>query len=123
MSSLLAAVVVLIPLVITPGVLFYFDLTPKIAILLIGTAIGILMLLRQRQGPEVRRCPAIVKWFAVILGIQAISLLIGTVWSTNWELSLMGTNWRRFGLLTHLAVLGFAFLVTIAVAGRPDRMR
>src|SRR6266508_3093446 len=39
MPAIAATVLVLIPLVIAPGWLFYYDVTPKIALLLAGTAV------------------------------------------------------------------------------------
>jgi hypothetical protein len=41
MTLLLALVVALIPLAIAPGVFFYFDVTPKIVLLLLGTAAAV----------------------------------------------------------------------------------
>ena len=42
MRYLVPLVVALVPLVITPGLLAYFDITPKIAILLFGVSLGLL---------------------------------------------------------------------------------
>ena len=42
MHYLVPLVVALVPLVITPGLLAYFDITPKIAILLFGVSLGLL---------------------------------------------------------------------------------
>ena len=37
-----AAVIALIALVVTPGLLFYFDVTPKVVLLLAGVAVMLL---------------------------------------------------------------------------------
>ena len=67
--------------------------------------------------------PRLVRWFALLLGIQGVALLAATAWSPHWQLSIIGTNWRRFGLIAQLAVLAFAFLVTIVLAGHRNRVR
>jgi hypothetical protein len=41
----------------------------------------------------------------------------------NPALSLGGSNWRYWGLLTQLAALGFAYLVAACCAGHPGRLR
>src|SRR5688572_20730300 len=120
MALLLAALTVLIPLIITPGLLFYYDVTPKVTILLIGTTLAMMGITGNRlpRGSETMRRGQPVKsagihqaatasgrllhWFRLLLGIQAISLCVSTANSGHWQLSLIGTNWRRFGLLTHL---------------------
>src|SRR5262245_48399136 len=125
MALLLSAIAVLVPLIITPGLLFYFDVTPKAAVLLIGTSIGLLPgillpsrdLLRRRDR-EGAAWPRLARSFAILLGLQALSLTAATVASPLWQLSVIGTNWRRFGLITYCALLVFALLATIALAGR-----
>ena len=41
MTILLSAILALLPLTLTPGLLFYYDVTPKIVVLLLGTAIAL----------------------------------------------------------------------------------
>ena len=93
MAILLAATLALLPLILTPYLLFYWDITPKIAVLLVGTAIALPLAGRERraQSPGLR----ILGWLLVA---QAVSLAISTAFSIDSALSLGGSAWRRFGL-------------------------
>jgi len=108
---LLPIVVALVPLVITPGLLFYFDVTPKIALLTLGVAAALpwfapRKLLAWRGG----------RWLCALLGAQAFSLVLSTVFSSRVGLSTFGTNWRRFGLITQMALLLFTALAAVDMA-------
>ena len=59
MAILLSAILALLPLTLAPGLLFYYDITPKIVVLLTGTAIGLMLARREGQArsPELRLFP------------------------------------------------------------------
>ncbi len=116
MVLLQAVVIGWIALIVTPGQLFYFDVTPKVAILLLGTA-ALLVWPRGRDGVGAPRL------FALLAVATLISLAASTALSSNPALSLFGTNWRRFGAITQAAVLIFAWLAARHVAGSADRAR
>lgn len=111
MLILLPVVAALTALLIVPGLLFHFDVTPKVAILLLGTAIclfdltsvqhSIAALLERRRG----------RWLLVILAAQWCSLALSTALSTQPALSLAGSGWRRFGLFTQTGLLLFTALL------------
>lgn len=107
----------LTPLLILPGLLFYFDMTPKVAVVLLGTAAAL-----PWAAAWLRTSRGTVRWFAVLLGAQAFSLLLSTALSASPALSLSGTNWRRFGLVTQLAILAFAMILSAWLAARPGRL-
>jgi O-antigen ligase len=112
-----ALVIGLIALIIAPGHLFYFDVTPKIAVLLAGTAVLLVAAVRNRnlsRGPRL---------FAVLLAANAGSLALSTLFSTDRALSLYGSTWRAFGALVQCAALLFAWLVARSCTARPDRAR
>ena len=96
-----AAVIVLIALILTPGYFFYFDITPKLVVLLIGAAACSLLW----RG----RIPARALTIASVCTV--VSLAISAAASSNPALTVFGSTWRRFGLLTQLAILLFAWLV------------
>src|ERR1035438_2347554 len=107
MRLLVPLIAALVPLLITPGALAYFDVTPKIAFLLIGTA---LILLYRAQN--IRNVSAILgarvgRWWVALLAAQWLSSAIATAFSTHPALSLNGGNWRRFGLLSETGLLLF----------------
>jgi hypothetical protein len=114
---LLAAFVALVPLILTPGLLFYFDVTPKLIALLIATAIGLPLLF---PWPLPRGGAA--RWFCGLIAAQAVSLSLSTALSRRIELSLWGSNWRSLGLLQQAVVLLFALLSFAWIGGRPERL-
>src|SRR5215469_6136132 len=95
-----------IALIIAPGYLFYFDVTPKTTVLLAGTAV--LLVTR-------RRCRAPIA-FSALLILNLASLGISTALSSRPGLSLFGSVWREFGLIPQAALMLFAWLV----AGNPE---
>jgi len=117
MALFQAIVVGLIALIIAPGYFFYFDVTPKAIVLLAGTAAALFCAAWMGAG-RVR-----ILRFTSLLLLTAVSLGLSTALSTNPDLSLFGTNWRRFGAVTQSATLLFAWLVAAHTAGRPDRAR
>jgi O-antigen ligase len=118
MAILLSAILALLPLILTPYVLFYWDITPKIIVLLVGTALALPFACREgrAQSPALR----ILGWLLVA---QAVSLGLSTAFSTDPALSLGGSAWRRFGLITQAALLLFTWIAAQYTAGSADRSR
>jgi O-antigen ligase len=117
MRFVLPVVAALLPIVIAPGFLFYFDVTPKLVILLIG--LGIALILWRGELPLDSRLHRI---FLLLLGAQAVSLVVSTAASVYPALSLNGGNWRRFGLVSQVAILLFTTLVAAECASDRDRV-
>jgi O-antigen ligase len=107
MARIQAAVIGLTALILTPGALFYFDVTSKLAVLLIGAAVLCLAPAR-----------TIDPKFTALLGLSLASAALSTALSSNAALSLYGSTWRRYGLIAHAAVLVVAWSIHQA----PDRM-
>ena len=116
MALLQAVLAGLIALIITPGQMFYFDVAPKVAALLVGTAALLIGSTRQRAIP---RPYTLWIWLAASL----VSLGVSTVFSANRALSVFGSTWREYGAVTQAAVLLFAAMVAWNVAGREDRAK
>ena len=108
---ILPFITALVPLIIAPGFLFYFDVTPKVVILLLGAAAALPWFSPRRE----------LRWLYWLLSLQAASLILSTVLSRRAELSVFGSTWRRFGLITQLALLLFTALAASDLAG--GRMR
>jgi len=117
MRFVLPVVAALLPIVIAPGFLFYFDVTPKLLILLTGMSIA--LVLWRGELPTGSR---LNRMFLVLLGAQALSLAVSTAASVYPALSLNGGNWRRFGLVSQVAVLLFAVLVAAECASDRERV-
>ena len=101
MRMLQAVTIGLIALTIAPGYLFYFDVTPKVVVLLVGTAA--LLAAGAVRGAS--------KSFSVLILLNLVSLAVSTALSTRPGLSLMGTNWRESGLVPQAAGLLFGWSV------------
>ena len=123
MRLLVPLVAALVPLAITPGVLAYFDVTPKIAVLLLGTA-----LIALYRTENLRNVSAILRtragrWWVALLAAQWLSSAIASAFSTHPALSLNGSNWRRFGLLSESSLLLYVLLATAWLAADRDNIR
>jgi O-antigen ligase len=110
MAILLPALVLLLPLLITPGILFHYDITPKIVILSLAVAgclamptqisVGIAGIWRRKSG----------RWLCALAAAQSLWYAAVTGLSYRPWFSLFGSNWRRMGLLTVLALCVFTVL-------------
>ncbi len=111
-----AVVLALTPLLMLPAYFFYFDITPKVAIVLIGTSIALLLFLGDSALSEARGLWAdpLGRWFCLLAVAQLISLLSSTFFSSHPALSWNGGNWRRFGFVSQSAVMVLAFLIAAA---------
>ncbi len=113
MHYLVPLVVALMPLVITPGLLSYFDITPKIAILLFGVSSALLCRRENERNLRAFLSTRAGQWFAGLLGATWLAAAIATAFSLHPALSLYGGNWRRFGFVSQSALLLFT-LLTVA---------
>jgi O-antigen ligase len=118
MAILLSAIVALLPLILAPGLFYYYDITPKIVVLLTGTAIGVIL---ARRETHVRSRE--LRLFGLLLVAQGASLAVSTAFSSDLAVSLGGSMWRRFGLVTQVAMLLFAWLAAQWAAGNAGRVR
>jgi O-antigen ligase len=123
MRLLVPLTAALVPLLITPGTLAYFDVTPKIAFLLIATALILLY-----RAENMRNITAILsakpgRWWVALLATQWLSSAIATASSTHPSLSLHGGNWRRFGFLSETGVLLFVLFAGAWLAWDRNNVR
>src|SRR5579862_853459 len=123
MLFLLPALVALLPLLITPGILFHYDITPKIIILVLITAAclalpgeaarGLAELWRRKTG----------RWLCVLAAAQVVWFGVAAALSSRPLFSLFGSNWRRMGFLTVLALCSFTVLAAAHLARSPRSLR
>jgi O-antigen ligase len=116
MSLLLPLVAALVPILALPHLLFYFDVTPKVAVLLIGTAIACCAFRTNATllGEFARTGSG--RRLLMLFAALAVALVISTATSSNKALSISGGNWRRFGLVTQLALLLFVLLAAAHIS-------
>jgi len=116
MTLLAALVIPLAALIVTPGILFYFDVTPKLVALLAITA-ALLVAWAFRSPVRMRGFP----WLSAVLVLGLGSLALSTAVSSNPAFSLYGTSWWRYGAVSQACILLVAFLIATNTAGRPER--
>lgn len=108
MTVLLPVVAALASLLILPGWSFYFDVTPKVIVMLVGAALALAL---TRDWPAPSRS---LKWFYALAGAQALAIAISTWFSTHPWFSIYGSTWRRSGAVAELAVI----ILAVTAAGR-----
>jgi O-antigen ligase len=114
--QLLPASLALIPLIITPGLLFYFDVTPKIIVLLIATGICLFFAKTNAYGLRAVHSSLQGRWLIYLVAGQAISILVATAFSRDLPLSVTGGAWRRSGMIVELGILLFTLLLAARAA-------
>ena len=126
MSRTATAISFLAPLALAPHLLFYYDVTPKIAILFVGAALVFILTafdttfnldsLRAFCGTPLGKA------FSVsVLALVAVTGL-SVVLSEHTSLAWYGSNWRRFGGLTQGVCLILALILAASTRGSEDRM-
>jgi hypothetical protein len=113
MFVLLPVIAALTALLIVPGLLFHFDVTPKMAVLLFGTALCCLDLTSVRRSLGALWNSATGRLLLFILAAQWLSLMFSSALSSQIPLSLAGSEWRRFGFVTQTGL----FVYTVLLAG------
>jgi hypothetical protein len=97
--------VFLAPLALAPHLLFYYDITPKVALLLLGAAI-VLASASQVLDLLVAYCGTRYgRWYAAAAGAAIVLASITTLRSDHPALAWNGSTWRRMGALTECAVI------------------
>jgi O-antigen ligase len=122
MAILLPTLVLLLPLLITPGILFHYDITPKIVILSLMVAVclalpgeistGLAALWNRKSG----------RWLCALAAAQSLWYAAVTGLSSRPWFSLLGSNWRRMGLLTVLALCVFVVLAAAHLSREPEAL-
>ena len=122
MIALLEALIVaLAALILAPGYLFYFDLTPKVIVLLTGTALTLVIAAVSGVSLPAAK-PRRATWFSLLLALYVASLAVATAASPRPDLSLFGTSWRWFGGVIQAVICLFAWLIALGCAGWPRRV-
>ena len=123
LGTTLLTVLVAVPLLISPGVSFHFDVTPKVVVLLLGAAGGLLLWAGFLPGLRSMWKDPRGRLFALLLLAQLTSLGLSTLFSADPELSLAGSHWRRFGFVTQASLLVFAAILAGWLVAGPSRIR
>lgn len=110
------AAVFLAPLALTPHLLFYYDITPKVALLLLGAAIA-LALTSQELDSLLDFCGTRYgRWYAAAAVAAIVLAGVTTRSSAHPALAWNGATWRRMGALTQCAeILAALWIAAYAV--------
>ena len=114
--------VFLAPLAFTPHLLFYFDITPKVALLLLGTVIMLALASREIDSLLTFCGTRYGRWYAAAAGAAIVLAGIATLYSAHPALALYGSTWRRMGALTECAVVLAALWIAAYAASSPARL-
>jgi O-antigen ligase len=113
----------LVPLLITPGALAYFDITPKIALLLFGMALMLSQVRANTYNVRTLLSEGAGKWLVGLLAALWMAHAVATLASSNRLLSLNGGSWRRMGFIPETGLLLFVVLAVSWLTGQNDRVR
>ena len=116
MRFLVPLVAALVPLLITPGWLSTFDVTPKVAILLFGVALILLYPANQWANVRALWNASAGRWLVYLLAISWLACILSSALSFDGPLSVHGSLWRRFGLLTTTGLLLYILLAAAWLA-------
>lgn len=97
MPYLLGVAIGAIALILAPGILLSFDVTPKLIVLLVACSLATFPARRSR--------------FLWLMAATFVSLGVSTALSTHPALSFYGSGWRRYGALAQVATLLLAWSV------------
>ncbi len=99
------AAVFLAPLALTPHLLFYYDITPKVALVLLSAAIALALTSRELDSLLAFCGTRYGRWYAAAAGAAIALAGITTLRSAHLALAWYGSTWRRMGGLTECAVV------------------
>jgi O-antigen ligase len=122
MALLLAALILLVPLLIAPGVLFHYDITPKIVVLSLLTACCIALPRQVSEGMAALWRKKSGRWLCGLAAAQVLWYAVATGLSSHPWFSLLGSNWRRMGLVTVVALCSFTVLSAAHLSRRPEAL-
>ncbi len=75
MHVLIPLTAALVPLIMSPGLLFHFDITPKVLVLLIAVSAILLRPAALRENLANLHTTSYGKWFSALLLLQLISFV------------------------------------------------
>jgi O-antigen ligase len=118
-QAILVAAVAITPLALVTGIFISHDVIPKV--ILLATCAALLLFLLPWWLPlrNALRAQSTGRLFLILILAQFASLLVSTVFSSQFPQSLAGTVWRRFGLIEQTAGLVIAAALACVAASRP----
>ena len=122
MRYIAATIVFAIPLAFAPRFLFYYDVTPKAAAVLVGAAILLLSAAFKPQTSLSFMTSRFGRWNAGLTAAFVLLTVLATAASPVVSLALNGSNWRRYGAVEQIATVFCAFLVAALARSSPKHL-
>ncbi len=119
-AAAVVALAAVVPLVILPGWSFYFDITPKVAVVLFASAALALTPGAWIGGVERLWSDRLGRWFLILAGLQVASLTLSWLSSAAPQISFTGSTWRRFGWATQVPLTALVVMLCGWLAQRRD---
>lgn len=116
MVWLAAAAAFLVPLVLTPRALFYYDITPKVVLILLAAATALAAIFFQWNGWAAYARTRWGRWYLVAVAASGLIAGFAALRSAERGLAWYGSDWRRMGALTEGAtILAAAWIAQLAL--------
>jgi O-antigen ligase len=115
MRLVTAAITFLVPLALTPGLLFYYDITPKDVLILLGAAVLALFAAGNFSLIQRLRLSRRGRWYVGLVAGMIVMPALAALSSPLAAMAWNGSNLRRWGAITEMATLAIAFLIALGV--------
>jgi O-antigen ligase len=122
MGAVAALALFLAPLALAPRLLFYYDVTPKVVILLVSAAAAILWAAWNLDSIRSYRGTFEGRWFTVAAAALIVCCVVSAAFSQDAALAWTGSNWRRFGALPQIAAIAGGLALAAWARGQASRM-
>jgi putative inorganic carbon (HCO3(-)) transporter len=121
MGAVAAFVLFFVPLALAPRLLFYFDVTPKVVILLVAAAAAILWTALNWDSFQAYCGTFHGRWYTVAAFALITCCLVSAALSPDAALAWTGSNWRRLGAIPQFAAIAGGLALAAWACG--DRVR
>ena len=108
-----AAILFSLPLAIAPGLFFFYDVTPKLLILLLGTAAALIAAAWAGVRQDAVKSP-VAKAYLGASFIGIVLTVVASLQANDAALAWTGSSWRRFGAAAQCAIPVLAFAIAFA---------
>jgi hypothetical protein len=116
------AAVFLVPLALAPRLLFYYDIGPKIDLLLLSAAAALAFTSGDLDSLMAFRGTRFGRWYTWASGAAIVLAGITTLTSAHRTLAWYGSTWRRMGALTDGAIVLAALCIAAYTVRSPTRL-
>lgn len=121
--ALLPWVAGLLPLMMTPGLLFHYDSTPRLLLLAMATAVALMTVSRTGNALSHLWTRRTGRMLAGLALFQMLWLALTAETSARPWFSLYGSSWRRMGVATLVPLLLFTLFAAGWLCTRKDATR